>query len=131
MDSILELCQSLDTVCLEECQQILDNPQDSTGTQLVLPEKSLLDQALVKFRGIKETSKDVSTITCLKKLCAHSVLTVVSSPEQEGERNLCLFMDVQRHYLTFPITHRETPGNETNYGHELSAKRVCIWDYQL
>jgi hypothetical protein len=84
MDAILEICQSFESVCLEECQQILDNPQDSTGTQLILPEKSLLDNALLKFRSIKETSKDVSTITCLKKLCAHSVLTVVSSPEQEG-----------------------------------------------
>ena len=85
MESILEICDALGDISLDECQQILDNPLDSSDHNIDLPDKTLMEQAIPKFRTLKkEITRNVTTINSLKKLCALAVLCITRSEDQEG-----------------------------------------------
>jgi hypothetical protein len=87
MDFVLELENQLTSSSLEECQVVLDNPQDLTSQDNVLNlEKEFLENALAKFkRCIKQPIiKDVQVINGLKRLSSHSIATVIQGEDADG-----------------------------------------------
>lgn len=86
MDSIFDICDALESVSLEECQQVIDNPQDTSATSLVPLETSALRDALQGFKRMGENSDlDASATARLKRLCAHTLLSLATSSDVEGE----------------------------------------------
>jgi hypothetical protein len=85
MDAILDLCDSLENASSEECQQVIDNPQDTNGTSLSQLEVSSLQTSLNSFKAVAaDPNLDASATTRLKRLCAHALLSLTSSTELEG-----------------------------------------------
>ena len=87
MDSIIEICKAFEETSLEECQQVLDNPQDTSSTTLSVPHKTIFQEALSKLREATPRDVNVHAISSFKKLCAHSVLGMMTSSDQEGEQS--------------------------------------------
>lgn len=86
MESIRDLCEALESATLDECQHVLDSPQDVSAGALTLPDNALIEEALREFRRIDVgAALDPASTACLKRLCAHALVSVSSNPDQDGK----------------------------------------------
>ena len=87
MDSILQLCDELGDVGMEECQLVLDNPQDPVSETLSmnLP-KSVMENLLSKIKNIgDDIPRNALMLNGLKKLSAYAIFNVLNGADLEGE----------------------------------------------
>eukprot|EP01032_Pedospumella_encystans_P013832 gene13832-15908_t len=87
MESLLQLCEELGDLSMEECQLILDNPQDPAAeTMPMAMSKEVMDSVLTKLKCIgDDIPKDSAILSDLKRLCAYAIYNVLNGVDNEAK----------------------------------------------
>lgn len=84
MESIVDICEDLVNSSIEECQIILDNPQDPMSETFSMHlDKTILEQLL---SGVKKLKVDDSNdnVKVLKKVSAYAIFNALHASTIEG-----------------------------------------------
>ena len=101
MESLLQLCEELGDLSMEECQLILDNPQDPAAETMPMAiSKEVMDSVLTKLKSIgDDIPKDSAILSDLKRLCAYAIYNVLNGVDNEGNK-FCLASFYYHPYFT-------------------------------
>lgn len=87
MESILQSCEDLGDLSMEECQLVLDNPQDPIADTLPMQmSKELMENLLSKMKNIgDDIPRDGLVLNALKRLSAYAIFNVLNGADHEGK----------------------------------------------
>jgi len=87
MESILQACEDLGDLSMEDCQLVLDNPQDPIADTLPMQmSKEAMESLLNKMKNIgDDIPRDGLVLNALKRLSAYAISNVLNGADHEGE----------------------------------------------
>lgn len=86
METISDICENLGDATLQECQLILDNPQDPVAESFAMHlDKPVLESMISTVKGLRgEATNDNAIVKILKKISAYAVFNALNASTIEG-----------------------------------------------